>query len=369
MTAIRGQTSEISTNETRCALPGSPALLLRGGIFSSWLNLISDFRLLISVFCSLPFALCYLALSVPAWAQQPKPYRIGVLLPGNAWYEILDGLRIGLKELGLEEGKQYSLLTRDWKGDTKAGEDAAKYFEKDKVDLIYASSSGSAMAAKRATTETPIVFCAGTDPVRLGLAQSFANPGGRLTGVYYRDTELMAKRLEILKELVPRLRRVVTIYNPKTRVAIESTKLTREAAQQLGIELLERHFGSRDELQREIRALTGKDADAFMTVADPEVDNQSQLIIDTARSKHLPTMFTRQNFTIEGGLASYSVSFREVGRLSAKYVQRALAGVPLETLPLQGVDKIELIINLKTAKHIRLAIPPNVLARADRVIR
>ena len=101
-----------------------------------------------------------LTVSPSAEAQQPKVYRIGALVPGSAWYEIIDGLRVGLKELGLEEGKQYSLQTQDWKGDAKAGEKAARNLDKEKVDLIYASSSGSAMAAKRGTTGSPIVFCA-----------------------------------------------------------------------------------------------------------------------------------------------------------------------------------------------------------------
>jgi ABC-type uncharacterized transport system substrate-binding protein len=215
------------------------------------------------------------ALCVTAQAQEPKVYRIGVLVPGSAWYEIIDGLRAGLKELGLEEGKRYSLPIRDWKGDTKAGEEAARNLEQEKVDLIYASSSGSAIAAKRATADTPIVFCAGTDPVVLGLAESFAKPGGRLTGVYYRDTDLMPKRLEILKEIVPKLHRVVTFYNPHTRVAIESSKLVREAAQQMGLQFIERHFASVDELQRGIRTLKAGEADAFMAVAGPEVENQS----------------------------------------------------------------------------------------------
>jgi putative tryptophan/tyrosine transport system substrate-binding protein len=304
-----------------------------------------------------------------AEAQQPKIHRIGVLLPGHAWYEIIDGLRIGLRELGLEETKHFTLAIQDWQGDARMAGQSIRNFEREKVDLIYASSSGSAMAVKRATEDTPVVFCAGTDPVVLGLAESFARPGGRLTGVYYRDTDLMPKRLEILKEIVPKLRRVVTFYNPRTRVAIESSKLTREAAQQIGVQFIERHFASVDELQHGIRSLKAGEADAFMAVADPQVDNQSPLIIETARLKRLPTMFVRHNFVIEGGLASYSVSFHEVGRLSAKYVQRVLTGVAPKDLPLQGVDKIELIMNLKMAKQIGLTIPPNVLARADRVIR
>lgn len=314
-------------------------------------------------------AVSILAAVSPAVAQQPKVNQIGVLVPGEAWYEIVDGLKLGLKQLGLEEGKQFTLLVRDWQGDAKTAEAAAKKLEQENVNLIYASSTGSTIAARRATADIPIVFCAGTDPVGLGLVDSFAAPGGRLTGVYYRDTDLTAKRLEILKELVPKLHRVVTFYNPRTTVAIESSKLAREAAQQMGLRLIERHYTSVAELQAGIRALKTGDADAFFAVADPVVDNQFKLIIDTAITKRLPTSFARQSFVLNVGFSSYSVSFHEVGRLSAKYVQRILSGVKPKDLPVEGVDKIELVVNLKTAKQIGLTIPPNVLARADRVIK
>ena len=314
-------------------------------------------------------AVSILAAVSPAVAQQPKVNQIGVLVPGEAWYEIVDGLKLGLKQLGLEEGKQFTLLVRDWQGDAKTAEAAAKKLEQENINLIYTSSTGSTIAARRATADIPIVFCAGTDPVGLGLVDSFAAPGGRLTGVYYRDTDLTAKRLEILKELVPKLHRVVTFYNPRTTVAIESSKLAREAAQQMGLRLIERHYTSVAELQAGIRALKTGDADAFFAVADPVVDNQFKLIIDTAITKRLPTSFARQSFVLNGGFSSYSVSFHEVGRLSAKYVQRILSGVKPKDLPVEGVDKIELVVNLKTAKQIGLTIPPNVLARADRVIK
>jgi putative ABC transport system substrate-binding protein len=177
------------------------------------------------------------------------------------------------------------------------------------------------------------------------------------------------KRLEILKEIVPKLRRIVTFYDPRSPVAIESSKLAREIAQRLGVEFIERHVASVEELQAGIRALRAGEVDAFFVVSDPMVSLQAQLIIDTARVKRLPTMFDLKSSVIKGGLASYSVSFHEVGRLSAKYVQRILAGVKPKDLPVEGIDKIELVINLKTAKQIGLTIPPNVLARADKVIR
>jgi putative ABC transport system substrate-binding protein len=314
--------------------------------------------------CAMLFALCS-----TVEAQQPKVYRVGVLLPGEAWYEIVDGLRVGLKQLGLEEGKQLTLAIRDWTSDAKTAEEAAKIFEQEKVSLIYATSTNSTIAAKRMTTDIPIVFCAGTDPVALGLVDSFAKPGGRLTGVYNPVTDLTAKRLEILNAMVPKLRRVVTFYDPSRATAIESSKLAREGARKMGIQLVERHVTSVDELEAALRGLKTGEVDAYLAVSDPLASNQSQLITDTARAKRLATMFDFQLHVTKGGLASYNVSLHEVGRLSAKYVQRVLVGVQPKDLPVQGVDKIELVINLKTAKQISLTIPPNVLARADRVIK
>jgi putative tryptophan/tyrosine transport system substrate-binding protein len=309
------------------------------------------------------------ALSFSAEAQQPKVYRVGVLLPGEAWYEIIEGLRVGLKQLGLEEGKQITLAIRDWQGDAKAAEEAARKFEQEKVNLIYTTSTNSTIAARRATAEIPIVFCAGTDPVAVGLVDSFAKPGGRLTGIYQPATDLTAKRLEILKEIVPKLRRVVTFYDPRRPTAIESSKLARETAQQMGLQLVERHVASAEELQTGVRALRAGEVDAYLAVSDAIASNQAQLIIDTARVKKFATMFDFLSHVTKGGLASYAVSFHEMGRLSAKYVHRILTGVKPRDLPVEGVDKIELVINLKTAKQIGLTVPPNVLARADRVIR
>jgi putative tryptophan/tyrosine transport system substrate-binding protein len=304
-----------------------------------------------------------------AEAQQAKAYRIGVLLPGEAWYEIIEGLRVGLKRLGLEEGKQITLAIRDSKGDAKAAEEAARKFEEEKVNIIYSTSTSSALAARRATAEIPIVFCSGADPVVVGLVDGSAKPGGRLTGVYTRVTDVTAKRLEILKEMVPKLHRVVTFYDPGRPPAIESVKLAREVAQQMGLQLLERQFTSVGEFQAAVRSLRAGEVDGYLAVSDPTVSNQAQLIIDTARDKKLPTMFEHLSNVTRGGLASYTVSFHEVGRVSAKYVQRILSGVKPQNLPVEGIDKIDLVINVKTAKQIGLTIPPNVLARADRVIR
>ena len=310
-----------------------------------------------------------LAAVVLAEAQQSKVYRVGVITAGGAWYETIDGLRVGLKELGFEEGKQFTLAIRDTKGDVKAAEEAARNLEQEKVNLIYTTQTSGTLAARRATADIPIVFCAGADPDVLGLVESFAKPGGRLTGVYNPVTDLTAKRLEILKEIVPKLRRVVTFYDPRSPPAIESSKLAREAAQRMGVEFVERHVASVEELQAGVRTLKAGEVDAIFEVSDALTVIQDQLIIDAATVKRLPTMFVNHSSVVKGGLASYSVSYHEVGRLSAKYVQRVLAGVKPKDLPLEQVHKIELVINLKTAKQIGVTIPPSVLSRVDKVIK
>ena len=311
-----------------------------------------------------------LPVAVVAQAQQEKVYRVGVVLPGGAFYETIDGLRVGLKQLGLQDGRRLNLVIRETKGDAKAAEETAKNFEKENVDLLYTTATSVTIAARRATAEIPIVFCAGADPVDLGLVESFAKPGGRLTGVFYRDTDLTAKRLEILKEIVPKLRHVVTFYDPRSRVSADSAKLVQEEIARIrGIGFAERHVSSVDDLRASLRTLKPGQVEAIFEVSDALVHLHDQLIIDTAKVKRLATMFVNQSSVVKGGLASYNISRHEVGRVSAKYVQRILTGIKPKDLPVEGVDKIALTINLKAPKQIGLMIPPNVLARADSVIQ
>ncbi len=304
-----------------------------------------------------------------AAAQPTKPYRIGVLLPGGAQYETLNGMRDGLKELGLAEGKQFVLTIKDVKGDAAAAEQAAKALEKDNVTLIYALTNSIITKAKAATTKVPIVFVIGSDPVTGKLVDSFAKPGGRLTGVHYLVRDLTAKRLEILKEILPKVSRVLTFYDPTNRVAAEGTTLARDEAKRIGIKLIERHVSSVDELKSELQKLKTGEADAFFYTPDSMIGSQSQLIIDTAKAKKLPAMFQEQTMVAQGALASYGQNYREIGWLSAKYVQRVLNGAQPKDMKIETVDSVELAINLQTAKQLGVTIPPQVLARAQKVIR
>ena len=295
---------------------------------------------------------------------------MGVLLQGGSSFaSAVAGLQDGLRELGLEEGKQVIFHVRDVKGDLKSIEAAARSLEDERVHLICTLATSTTLAAKRATKSVPLVFYAGTDPVAVGLVESFRKPGGRLTGIYGRVTDLTAKRLELLKDMVPRLRRVVTFYNPDNLAARQSLMIARDAARQLKIELLERPVASIEELRAGLRALRPGEADAHLHVSDAMMTSQADLIIQTATAKRLPTMFQDKESVARGALASYGLSYYTIGRLLAKNVQRVLLGADPGALPVEQLDRLEFVINLKTAKAVGLTIPQSVLARADEVIQ
>ena len=316
--------------------------------------------------CLAAFALASVHL---AQAQQTKAYRVGVVLEGGDFSVVVDGLKDGLKELGFDVGKQYVLEIRDLKGDLNAAEDAARRLEREKVDLIYTVATSITAAVKRVTTKVPIVFAVGRDPVSSGLVESFAKPGGRLTGVHYFSTELTAKRLEILKEILPKLRRVVVFYDPNNQNALNGAKLTREAARQLNVEIVERQVSSVEELRRDVMAFKAQTGDAYFFTPDAMVGSQAEFIIETARAKKLPTMFHNPSLIAQGALVCYGVSYHEIGRLSAKYVQLVLTGTMPANLPVESFSTIELGLNLNTARELGITIPQSVLFRADNVIQ
>ena len=314
-------------------------------------------------------ALLFLLCAQIVIAQQTMIPRIGVLLPSGVQYEIVEGLRQGLKELGLEENKQFTLALKDIKGDASLAEKEAKAFEKENVSLIYALTTPVITNAKAGTSKTPIVFCIGSDPVAGGLVDSFVKPGGRLTGIHYLVRDLTGKRLEILKEILPKTTRVLTFYDPSNRVADEGATLARDEGKRLGIKLVERHVNSVEALKNEIQKLKAGEADAFFFLPDPMVGSQSRLIIETAKARNLPAMFQEQSMVTQGALASYGQNYREIGRLSSKYVQRILNGASPKDMKIETADSVELAINLQTAKHLGITIPPQLLARAKKVIR
>jgi putative ABC transport system substrate-binding protein len=307
-----------------------------------------------------------------AWcgvAAAAQPERIGVIYLGDVFVTLVDGLRAGLKELGVEEGKQVVLDFHDLKGDAKAAAGVAEKLEREKYKLIFTNPSTVTTAAMKATKNIPMVFAVGSDPVALGYAKSFGQPGGRMTGVQYLARDLTAKRLEILKEFLPKARRVVCFYDPANSVPVEGAKLGREEAKRQKITLVERHVKSINELYIALDALKAGEFDAYLYIPDAMVVSQSQRVVEVTRAKKLPTMFHDQVLVARGGLASYGQSYFEIGKRAAKYVQRVLAGAAPGDLRVETIDDVELAFNLITAKHLAVTIPPNVLARAQKVVR
>ena len=316
------------------------------------------------------FLLAAGALAAPfgAEGQAARVPRVGVLIHSTTYATVVEGLRAGLKELGVAEGKDAVLEVFDAKGDTKAIEDAARRFERERVRLIYCVPTTAATIVKRATTEVPIFFCVGTDPIASGLVDSFAKPGGRLTGVHWLTTDVTAKRLELLKDLIPKLRRVVTLYNPDHPPAQASSRMAREAGKKLGVQLIERHVRSVAEVRAALAALKAGEADAYFTVSDALVTSQSQFLIERAKAIRMPTMVYAETMAEAGALVSYGIDYREGGRQSAKNVQRMLAGARPGDLPVENVTRLAFVLNRRTAQEIGVKVPPAMIVRFDRVI-
>lgn len=316
------------------------------------------------------FLLAAGALAAPfgAKGQSARAARIGVIIYGGTYAPVMEGLRVGLKELGVVDRKDFVLDVFDAKGEANAVEEAARRFERERVRFIYCIPTSAATVVKRATTDIPIFFCVGTDPIASGLVESFAKPGGRLTGVNYLATDLTAKRLELLKDLLPKLHRVVTFYRPGHPPAEASARLAREAGKKLGIQVVERHVRSVPELRAALAAIKAGEVDALFPVSDALVFAQSQLLIDTAKALRMPLMIYEQTLAERGALVSYGVDYREIGRQSAKNVQRMLAGAHPGDLPVENVSRFSFVLNRRTAREIGLVVPPAMMVRFDRVI-
>jgi len=308
-----------------------------------------------------------LAAPLAVRAQRGVP-RVGAIVYSATYKPIFDGLRAGLKELGLQEGRHLTLDLHDAGGEPKSIENAARRFEAEGVALIYSITTTATRLIKRSSSRVPVVFCVGTDPSHTGLVDSYARPGGRFTGVHYLTADLTAKRLELLKEALPKLSRVLTFYNPGNPTAQESSRNAREACGKLGLKLIERHVGSEAELRAGLDALRHGDADAYLILSDALVTGRAQLIIDRALAIRMPTIMYDQSLAERGALLSYGVDTHEVGRQSAQYVQRVLGGARPADLPVENVTRLIFAFNRRTAQAIGVKVPPAMLVRFDRVI-
>jgi len=322
------------------------------------------------------FTLCpmLLAFCVSAQAQQTgKVYRVGRLSGSVSSSTFsLDALRRELRALGYVEGKNiaFELRYAEDKSDRLAA--LADELVGLKVDLIIAGGPNDGLAAKKATKTIPIVFTDSvSDPVALGLVDSLARPGANVTGFFTMADVLAGKRLQVLKESIPKLSRVAVLRYPKSDSNDPQWTESQLAARQLGLQLYSMEIGNTDKYESAFKEAikAGSAAVAVTRHRLSQFNRNQKRIIELAAKYRLPAIYFREDFIEQGGLMSYGADEVEPFKRVAAMVDKILKGTKPADIPVEQSSKFEFIINLKTAKQIGLTIPPNVLARADRVIR
>jgi len=321
-----------------------------------------------SIFC---FALCAMvfALCTSADAQQPKRVpHIGYLRYIEV--PVYDAaFRKGLSELGYIEGQNIHVEYRFAGGSTERLAEFAAELVRIKVDVIVAGSTQSIDAARQATRTIPIVFPVTFDPVESGFVASLARPGGNLTGLSTVNPDAAAKRVELMKEVMPRISRLAVLRNPTNSGSQFPLKETEAGAKRLAIRLQVLEARGADQLAGAFGTAAKGRADALIVLADALFFAQRGQVAELAIKHRLPSMFDDAQSVEAGGLISYGANLSDLFRRSAVYVDKILKGAKPADLPVEQPKQFEFIINLKTAKRIGLTIPPNVLARADKVIR
>ena len=296
----------------------------------------------------------------------PGVVRIGALTP-LAMTSFEEGLRQGLAEFGYVEGRNMVLERR--RAESSEGlRSAADDLVRSNVNLIVALTTPGAHAAMSATPTIPVVFISG-DPVGTGLVESLAHPGGNATGVSTLSTELMAKRLELLKQVAPHIRRVILLGNPGSQLQAGVLKEARNAGEALQIQVVAVNARNVAELDAALRGLQYRASDAFMVTSDVLfLGNRAKVAAAVAKAR-LPGIFPWRDYHDAGVLMSYGSSTREMGRQAAAYVDRILKGTKPADLPIEQSSKYELVIDLRVAHAMGLKVPQSLLARADEVIR
>jgi ABC-type uncharacterized transport system substrate-binding protein len=310
-----------------------------------------------------------LALGLPTQAQQPRKIaRIGYLSPGDPVSRTYrtEAFRQGLKELGYIEGKNIAIEYRFAEARSERLPELAQDLVRLKVDIIFAGGHPATEAAKNATQTIPIVTSS-QDPVSSGFVVGLARPGGNITGLTNLTSELVGKRLELLKEVIPQLFRVAVLWTP-SHPASTIWRRTEVVAQSLGVQLQGAEIRERDDLELAFVAIKRERAEALLMLRNPLVNDLTKRIANLAAASRLPAIYDEQRFPELGGLMSYGVNLADVDRRAAIYIDKILKGANPADLPIERPTKFELVINLKTAKALGLKIPAHLLMEAAAVI-
>jgi putative ABC transport system substrate-binding protein len=307
-----------------------------------------------------------------AEAQQPtKIPRIGFLITSSASVIAprMDALQQGLRALGYEEGKNIVIERRYAEGKLDRLAELAAELVRLNVDVIVTSGPTATRPAKGATLTIPIVMTFDDDPVCCGFIKSLAQPGGNITGLSTLAPEVSGKQLEILKEVLPRLGRTAVIGTSTREGTAQNLKELDLAAAAFTVKLQYLDIQDPKDIDTTFRAATKERADALVVLQSPVFNPHRARIANLALNSRLPAAYPRREFVEDGGLMSYGVSISDLDRRAATYVDKILKGAKPADLPVEQPTKFEFVVNLKAAKQIGLTIPPNVLARADKVIR
>jgi len=303
-----------------------------------------------------------------SWAQPAAIRRIGVLTPGGDFAPVIEGLRQGLAQLGYEEGKQVTFIIEDTKMETLDPLKAALRLVAAKPDLLVTVATSHTAAAKRVAGSLPIVFTVLADPVQAGFVASIASSKNNLTGVSNSVSSLSGKRIEILKELVPGMKRALAIVTVNEVVAQKSFPFLAEAAQKFGIQLIRREVTSKEELEKVILDTPKVSIDAIIHVPSIMQRNNIALIVDKAKKDRLPYGVHTEELVKKGALVSYGEDNRLIGTQAARLVVKVLKGIPPADIPIETPERPVLAVNRTTAKIIGLKLRLEFLERVDRIV-
>jgi putative ABC transport system substrate-binding protein len=317
--------------------------------------------------CATAGLLLTLLAAAPALALE-RPVRVGVLTAAWGPPGGLDGFVRGLVDLGYRENEDFVIGVRFTQGDTSALPAAAKAMVAGGVDVLLADDEPAIKAVQEATSTHPIVFLGVGDPIGRGLIASYNRPGGNTTGVADLDLELSGKRLQLFKDLIPGLKRVLLPYDKRNNYDAAQAALYRAAAQRLRIELVERRLENEDKARAVLAGVRREDIDGMLALQDVSL-NIPGLVLEFAQKQGVPAMFASSVYLASGGLASYGGSRDAAGRQAARLADKIIRGADPAGLPAETVQTLELVINLRTADEIGVVVPREVLFQADRIIR